>query len=927
MITKSNDLNRSNNESIEEIAAVNKTSEQSDSGTNSSETFNKQAASVLNTDPSKAVVLDSNYIESKIKSLLNQGDDKCPLTTAKEKNFIDSEDQKQVRIVGILSAEDSCNAVDHKISSGDSGDDEHEISTQDLSFNGKIASLSVQLKASSSQAGSGIAVEEIVSNDKVCKDKLNESFEVLTKENSSLMIYNNEKSPDLFAENDNADSSDDDDSKTDTDVNQGEDAPFKLMALSNISCVDPIDNIERMVLKRMQSSLSGILPPPSVTYSQIDFNQMLNLYKEHEARLCYRNDEIIATSSNTDDPKPRFASCLSKPTHTPSELFQMEWPELLKARAHGLYYNRSVVTEKIELLGLKFVDRYIGAETSSTFNVSRSPSAAKKRNLRLKMLNQSPGSRLSHLARRRAVFSSANLLNSSGGSATVASPSTSSSQLSSNRLCNRQILLESKKSDNRRKNKGRTPKRRATGRRRTPSRRKTPGSSSKKRTLTLPLAKQPQSIVSRETSKRVLFQSPPNGQSTKQESCTTSSVRSCVANRVQKSKRALFSPPKRAHRFSSVSGGRTNLFAKESLMDSQRYGSANNIDMLKEVSGEPVDANEPGGKRKRSLDDDDSDRLSKNARKDLTINEEDLTPRSLKFARSQSFCVSSQNLNTKSVSETAFCGKTLFRACSEVTFPDSGNRPVTVLTENHKKKLLWAVSQALQIKQITVKHERFKQCASNLARVVKRLFLEFNDQSVSSTSEKLLRLANKHVYDVIQGRSVDDIYLKEKTRIMNVKNTSKLHGYIAPQEYEQRQQLVKRSASTSLLISENSIDTSLCASSSQQLLLSQSSIFSQSSEFLNQLSQSSLRQSGASNAASCELTTSDNTALRENIDSEQRHKSAQKQVSFSGKDQKNLSPYADNKGGGAQAKGTKLLVGAAISSSSILKAKRQISFE
>lgn len=45
----------------------------------------------------------------------------------------------------------------------------------------------------------------------------------------------------------------------------------------------------------------------------------------------------------------------------------------------------------------------------------------------------------------------------------------------------------------------------------------------------------------------------------------------------------------------------------------------------------------------------------------------------------------------------------------------------------------------MQSKQISVKHEQFKTYASNLARVVKRLFLEFNDQTVASTSEKLLR--------------------------------------------------------------------------------------------------------------------------------------------------------------------------------------------
>lgn len=173
------------------------------------------------------------------------------------------------------------------------------------------------------------------------------------------------------------------------------------------------------------------------------------------------------------------------------------------------------------------------------------------------------------------------------------------------------------------------------------------------------------------------------------------------------------------------------------------------------------------------------------------------------------------------------------------------------------------------------------------------------------------RLANKNVFDVIQGRTVDDIYLREKTRLLNARNHTKLQGYIAPEEYEQRKQLMRRSTSTSTLLSESS---SVAADGSQQLLLSQSSVFSQSSEFLNQLSQTTTVAAAAA------------SVLRENIDSELRQKSsAQKQVSFSGKDQKNLSPYADQKGAGSHAK-AKLLVGGGATPS-ILKAKRQISFE
>ncbi|XP_055605577.1 uncharacterized protein LOC129753755 [Uranotaenia lowii] len=853
-------------------------------------------------------VLDANYIEHKIKNLLNEDHQDEKIHSNRSDKTDEIHTSKHVVLSGILATEDSCNAVDHKITLAETRSIPDKVSQQDLSFNGKINSLRVSdANTSSATQLTGNSATK-TTNVKVCLEKLNESFELLTKEDNSLMHYNNEKSPDLFADEDDDKSESLAEMPKSDEEDERDNEKLKSSAAFS-SCVnDPVGRVEQSILRRLQASLSGILPPPSVTHMHIDANRMLNLYRENEATFFYRN-------SNTNEISARQTSeaggYLNKPTHSEAELRDINWPQLLKIRAHGLHYNRSTVTEKIELLGLKYVDRYIGAETSTTFSANRSPSSTRKRNLRLKMLSQSPGSRLSHLARRRAVFSSANLINSSSLG--------SSSASSSGRLCNRQILLDPKKSDNRRKNKGRTPKRRTPGRRKTPKR-KTPGSSAKKRTLSLPVAKP--TTTNRETSKRALFQSPPSDASKAAMSAINDLVAkgsSVAASKVQKSKRALFSPPKRAHRFSSVSNGQSDLSVKESLMSSNRYGSTNNIDNLRDDTDTTLPTSS-SGKRRRPTDDDDELRLQQRSEKLPrldSVNEEDLTPRSLKLARSQSFCIGSQNMNTKSASEKSFCGRSLFRANSEVTFPDSVSRPITVLTENHKKKLLWAVSQALQSKQITVKHEQFKQHASNLARIVKRLFLEFNDQTISSTSEKMLRLANKHVYDVIQGRNVDDIYLKEKTRIMNAKNLTKLQGYIAPEEYEQRKQFLQRSSSTSHLILDNSHDSSMCASTSQLGQLSQSSIFSQSLESINQLSQSSLRKSQLTGGVEA-------TALRENIDSEQRQKSAQKQVSFSGKDQKNVSPYADQKPGSQ--KKAKLLVGGALTSS-ILKAKRQISFE
>lgn len=69
--------------------------------------------------------------------------------------------------------------------------------------------------------------------------------------------------------------------------------------------------------------------------------------------------------------------------------------------------------EEYENLTVKLCERYVGAETQSTCNIwfsKQPPGSAKKRSLLAKRENgQSPSKRLTHLARRRKTFSSANL--------------------------------------------------------------------------------------------------------------------------------------------------------------------------------------------------------------------------------------------------------------------------------------------------------------------------------------------------------------------------------------------------------------------------------------------------------------------------------------------------------------------------------------
>lgn len=78
-------------------------------------------------------------------------------------------------------------------------------------------------------------------------------------------------------------------------------------------------------------------------------------------------------------------------------------------------YNRNQAIENYENLRMKLTDTYVGAETQSTCNIwfaKQMPGSARKRNLLARRNNfQSPGKRLSYLARRRKTFTCGNLQN------------------------------------------------------------------------------------------------------------------------------------------------------------------------------------------------------------------------------------------------------------------------------------------------------------------------------------------------------------------------------------------------------------------------------------------------------------------------------------------------------------------------------------
>lgn len=179
---------------------------------------------------------------------------------------------------------------------------------------------------------------------------------------------------------------------------------------------------------------------------------------------------------------------------------------------------------------------------------------------------------------------------------------------------------------------------------------------------------------------------------------------------------------------------------------------------------------------------------------------------------------------------------------------------------------------------------------------------------------------------------MDEIYLNEKMRKENSRAASKvkLKGYIAPEDYEKLKKPIAK-VNSNMFLSQSSTD-SFNFSQNSYSFSTQSSIsgISQNTEcLLNDLSLSNncFNETKSLSAipetvtytlgSSSSKSNASGSVLRENVrESELKQKSGQKLIEFSGKDQKNVSPYHDSKllfGGGTR--------------TNIMNVKRQISFD
>lgn len=319
--------------------------------------------------------------------------------------------------------EDSNNAVDNAISNeqckiGGSS------TPKDLSFNGKLKNIQLstadananELNVMPNNSSSSCSNNENPSDSHEEKD-LSTSV-INEKSNLELQLqletsreHINERSPDLFSEIGDFDATEneaiqdddivaaaaasavaattvDDDDDLGTDVSGINDSADLKTDDTTILTDKHIEKTERALNKHIQSLLSGIIPPPSVTFVQHDISNLLSMYKRNitlmdvpSAIACNNNkkqteDTSDGTNTNTNPTIPI----------KPNELDNIEWPQIKRTNAYGLHYNRTKYTDNIEIMYMKLVERNVGQETASSFTVSgvngASAAAAKKKPMR-----------------------------------------------------------------------------------------------------------------------------------------------------------------------------------------------------------------------------------------------------------------------------------------------------------------------------------------------------------------------------------------------------------------------------------------------------------------------------------------------------------------------------------------------------------------
>lgn len=267
--------------------------------------------------------------------------------------------------------ENSCNAMDLNFTCR--GD--NSIVSCDLSFNGKIDKLKENsAREEIDESRKNETVEQQEDEELTEEERIrNESFEMLKKEDSSLMLLLNEKSPEVSLKESDSEMSD----KKSPDEEESHSRERTTSMDDDVIFVPEIPlkspkTRDKIILSKLKAANCRIIPPPSITDCTISLSDMLTSYRKNFAKSSESFKKIDTNSLFT----PSHSSTVGRDF--------VEWPAVASVCALDISYNRNEAAELIEEERSRFGLRYIGKETSSSFDFKVSHESAKKRAEKLK---------------------------------------------------------------------------------------------------------------------------------------------------------------------------------------------------------------------------------------------------------------------------------------------------------------------------------------------------------------------------------------------------------------------------------------------------------------------------------------------------------------------------------------------------------------
>lgn len=116
-------------------------------------------------------------------------------------------------------------------------------------------------------------------------------------------------------------------------------------------------NCAKLILNEMETAMRK---PVATATSQLSLNDVLSAYKQN-----------LSAKPGPYEGSEKAHSFFT-PSHSLEEIEALEWPYLLSVNRLDIIYNKNNHCENLEALFKPYVEKFIGAETSSSFNFRKS---------------------------------------------------------------------------------------------------------------------------------------------------------------------------------------------------------------------------------------------------------------------------------------------------------------------------------------------------------------------------------------------------------------------------------------------------------------------------------------------------------------------------------------------------------------------------